>query len=257
MRFTVADKKQFETDGYLLVRQLFSTEEMTCLAQTLKGDAVYTGNESGNTDASGKTSKLRLRSLLEDDIASAFVASHRLVDNVEILLEDEPYHYHHKVMQKEPQVGGAWEWHQDYGYWYDQDCLAPDMISCAISIDPSTKENGCLQLLKGSHSYGRIDHGTVGTQAGADLERVAALEERLELVYATMEPGDVLFFHGNTLHRSNDNRSDMPRWLLIGCYNAKKNEPYKDAGHMAYARIERIEDADLQIVSRKYRLSNS
>jgi hypothetical protein len=32
-------------------------------------------------------------------------------------------------MQKEPRVGGAWEWHQDYGYWYKNGFLYPeDMI---------------------------------------------------------------------------------------------------------------------------------
>ncbi len=40
-----------------------------------------------------------------------------------------------KLMEKEPQVGGAWEWHQDYGYWYKNEFLFPDqMISIMIAI---------------------------------------------------------------------------------------------------------------------------
>ena len=35
------------------------------------------------------------------------------------------YHYHSKLMLKEPEVGGAWVWHQDYGYWYQNGCLYP------------------------------------------------------------------------------------------------------------------------------------
>ena len=44
---------------------------------------------------------------------------------MELLLCDEVYHYHHKMVLKEPKVGGAWAWHQDYGYWYDNGCLFP------------------------------------------------------------------------------------------------------------------------------------
>eukprot|EP01048_Picozoa_sp_COSAG05_P039381 COSAG05_NODE_19536_length_291_cov_0.713542_1_plen_87_part_10 len=70
------------------------------------------------------------------------------------LLDDEVYHYHHKMMLKEPLIGGAWEWHQDYGYWYDNGCLYPDMASCLIAVDRATRENGCLQVVRGSHKLG-------------------------------------------------------------------------------------------------------
>jgi len=33
-------------------------------------------------------------------------------------------------------------------------------------------ENGALQVLRGSHRMGRIEHGKVGQQAGADIDRV-------------------------------------------------------------------------------------
>ena len=46
------------------------------------------------------------------------------------------------------------------------------MISCMIAIDKMDAENGALQVLAGSHKMGRIDHGKVGQQAGADIERV-------------------------------------------------------------------------------------
>ena len=65
------------------------------------------------------------------------------------VLGGEVYHYHSKLMLKEPFVGGAWEWHQDYGYWYQNGCLFPWMASCLIALDPATRANGCLQVLKG------------------------------------------------------------------------------------------------------------
>ena len=51
-------------------------------------------------------------------------------------------------------------------------CLFPDMASAFIAVDPNTRENGCLQVLKGSHKMGRIEHGKFGDQTGADPERV-------------------------------------------------------------------------------------
>ena len=52
-------------------------------------------------------------------------AAPRVVDRIEGFLGGEIYHYNSKMMLKEPRVGGAWEWHQDYGYWYQTGCLYP------------------------------------------------------------------------------------------------------------------------------------
>jgi hypothetical protein len=82
----------------------------------------------------------------------------------------------------------------------------------------------------------------VGGQTGADAERVAAVLERLPVVYAEMEPGDGLFFHGNVLHRSDQNTSEHPRWGLICCYNTRKNNPYKESRHPFYSPLELIDD---------------
>ena len=70
-----------------------------------------------------------------------------------------------------------------------------------------TGKNGCLQVIRESHKLGRIEHGKTGEQTGANLERVAAVLQRLELVYCELSPGDAIFFHGNTLHRSDQNKS--------------------------------------------------
>jgi hypothetical protein len=90
---------------------------------------------------------------------------------------------------------------------------------------------------------GRISHGLTGEQAGADPERVAAVLERLPLAYVEMEPGDALFFHPNLLHRSDQNRSEHPRWSMICCYNAARNDPYKESHHPRYTPLDVVPDA--------------
>jgi ectoine hydroxylase-related dioxygenase (phytanoyl-CoA dioxygenase family) len=150
------------------------------------------------------------------------------------------------MMLKEPLVGGAWEWHQDYGYWYNNGCLFPLLASCLIAVDRANRENGCLQVIRGSHQMGRIDHGKTGDQTGADAERVEAALARMELVYIEAEPGDALFFHSNLLHRSDQNRSPHPRWSLICCYNAARNDPYKESRHPRYTPLSKAADSAIK-----------
>ncbi len=52
-------------------------------------------------------------------------ADKRIVDGVDPAARCDTLvcHFHSKLMQKEPRVGGAWEWHQDYGYWYKNEFL--------------------------------------------------------------------------------------------------------------------------------------
>jgi ectoine hydroxylase-related dioxygenase (phytanoyl-CoA dioxygenase family) len=161
---------------------------------------------------------------------------------MEAVMGDEVYLYHYKMTMKDPKVGGAWEWHQDYGYWYNNGCLYPDMASCYIAVDPANRENGCLQVIKRSHKLGRIEHGKFGGQTGADPERTGLALEHLDLVYCEMQPGDALFFHANLLHRSDQNHSDTPRWGLICCYNTRHN-PCKDLpGHPSYSHLDKWDD---------------
>ena len=61
-----------------------------------------------------------------------------------------------------------------------------------------------------------------------------------------MQPGDALFFHANLLHRSDQNRSDDPRWSLVCCYNTRHN-PCKDLpGHPSYKPLEKWEDSRIK-----------
>jgi ectoine hydroxylase-related dioxygenase (phytanoyl-CoA dioxygenase family) len=234
------DAAAFSQDGYLMVRGLFDRDEMAGLLAFAKGDASLAGEAYVRKDAAGGQTKLALRNeLAEKSMYTAIVRSERIVNAVARLLGDEVYHYHHKMMLKEPRTGGAWEWHQDYGYWYGNGCLFPDMASCLIAVDRATRENGCLQVIRGSHQMGRVEHAKAGEQTGADPARVAAALARMELVYCEMDPGDALFFHGNLLHRSDQNTSDHARWSLICCYNTRHNDPFMTGGrHPNYSPLE-------------------
>lgn len=233
----------YERDGYVLYRGLFAPDEMQILLEFARRDPALLQSAYARRDAQGNETKLALWNEAGESLYSMFSRSPRLVDAAEQLLGQEVYHWHTKMMLKEPHVGGAWEWHQDYGYWYNYGCLYPWLISCLISVDRANRANGCLQVIRGSHHLGRVDHGKTGDQTGADLEKVSAALERMELIYVEAEPGDVLFFHSNLLHRSDKNESPHPRWSLICCYNAAANSPYKASRHPAYTPLVKVSDS--------------
>jgi ectoine hydroxylase-related dioxygenase (phytanoyl-CoA dioxygenase family) len=221
------------------------------MLRVAREDRLLHEHAYGRKDTEGRESRLALWNHPGDDLFGVVSRSRRIVDAMEQLLRGEVYHYHSKLMLKEPRVGGAWEWHQDYGYWYQNGCLFPWMASCLIALDRATRANGCLQVLKSSHHMGRVEHGRFGEQSGADPERVRAARERLEHVYCEMAPGSGLFFHGNLLHASDANTSPDSRWSLICCYNAARNDPYKESHHPRYTPLEKAPDSAIMEVGDK------
>jgi hypothetical protein len=240
--FTPEDLKRYQEDGFLLVRGMLSGQEVDLLGRTAREDRILDQHSFGRADGEGGTVRLSVWNHPTDTVYGMIARSESLVSRAEQLLEGEVYHYHSKVIMKDAKVGGAWTWHQDYGYWYQFGFLYPFFTSASIAVDPATRENGCLQVIRGSHKAGRVNHVLTGEQAGADMERVGKLLERLELVYVEMDPGDTLFFHPNLLHRSDQNRSDNPRWSMIVCYNSVENKPY-DPTLFQYMPLTKVPDA--------------
>lgn len=241
-----ADHATFWRDGYVMKPAFLDAEEVGLLRRALEEDKSIAANVTRISDSTGASAELALWNHPGDDVFGMVARSRRIVGGMEKLLGGEVYHYHSKLTMKRPRVGGAWDWHQDYGYWYFNGCLFPDMASVFIAIDPATRENGCLEVLRGSHNLGRLEHGRVGGQTGADMERVDQAMKRLEHVYCVMQPGDALFFHCNTLHTSSQNRSDHSRNVLLCCYNRASNNPYKEHHHPRYTPIARVPDTAIK-----------
>ncbi len=241
----------YRDQGFVLVRGLFEADEIDLLRRAAKEDKQLDDHAYAKGDGEGGQIRLSLWNHPGDGIYGMFARCHRIVDSVEAILGGEAYHYHSKMIMKEPKVGGAWTWHQDYGYWYQNGVLYPDMASVFIAVDQATRANGCLQVIPGSHHLGRIDHTLSGDQAGADMERVEALLEREQIEHVEMAPGDALFFHCNLLHRSDRNTSDDPRWSMICCYNAARNDPYKESHHPRYTPLHKVDDTAIRTVGIK------
>jgi hypothetical protein len=253
-----AERAAYDRDGYVIVPGLFDREETALLRAAMERDPAIRGHFYDRADAEGAVTRMVTWNQPGDGVYGLAARSEKLVDTMEHLLGGEVYHYHSKLAAKEPREGGAWEWHQDYGYWYHNGCLFPLMASAMIALDRATRDNGCLQILRGSHQLGRIDHGLLeGGQVGADLTRVEQAQKRLETVHVELDPGDALLFHCNTLHRSDRNRSPERRWTMICCYNAARNDPYRDHHHPRYTPLAKVPDSAIKQAGLKFADSGS
>lgn len=237
--------EQYHRDGFIIISQFLNAEETEKLHHIAVNDDVMRKNAFDLNDQTGKKTKLSLWYTPGNDAYGLLTKSERIVNNVNALLEGNApvCHFHSKLMQKEPKVGGAWEWHQDYGYWYKNEFLFPDqMISVMVAITDANKDNGCLQVIKGTHKMGRVEHGFSGEQVGASQHYVDLALKAMEHIYVELKAGDALFFHPNLLHRSEANTSDFPRWSLISCYNRASNIPYNEPNLSCIKPLEAVPD---------------
>ena len=107
-------------------------------------------------------------------------------------------------------------WHQDWAYWK---CTTPaHALTARISLDGEYIENGCMQVIRGSHKWG-VQDGRHFFQEDADVNDIPDFRtpdgETVEPVPLVLEPGGVSFHHSMTLHASTENRTDNPRRTII------------------------------------------
>jgi hypothetical protein len=237
----------YHQDGYVIIRGMFDPEEIEPLQKACQEDPSLNGSQIKIEDGLGQGYKASVWTELGDALLGVMPRMARIVDAVEVLLGEECYHWHSKIVRKQPSEGLV-PWHQGFGSWYEDGCLYPNIVSCSIAIDKNSIENGCLQVIRGSHLMGRIDNVSIGNTCGTDPVRLEKIMERLEVVYCEMEPGDVLLFHANTLHGSDPNTSDQYRTLMHCSYNAVSNEPIFIEGqeHHRYRPLHKLPDSILK-----------
>ena len=221
-------KRVFDAQGYYVNPSFIDAELAADLLALARHDPTMQRNTHAVLDAAGRESRLTLWYEPGDDAFGRLSCCAEMVSAVSTFLGGPVSFFHAKLMQKRPQSGGRWEWHQDYGYWYEDGFLRPDMASCYIALEDATESNGCLQVVPGSHLYGRLEHHFVGEQQGADRPRVDAIVQRQGVRACELKAGDALFFHANLLHMSGPNTSKRSRLGLITSFFRRDNESITD-----------------------------
>jgi ectoine hydroxylase len=242
-----AQTAEFNDKGFTYARGLFAPDEVKLLTDAMEQDPAVRSSILDRRDGEGRSTRIALWNRAGDSVYGLAARCQRMVDTSAALLGGSVYHYQSKLTAKEPEVGGAWEWHQDYGYWYYNGCIRPDLLSIMVALDKTTRENGCLQIATGSHKLGRIDHTPLSpTQNEVDPKRMPYILEQCPIEYCELEAGDALIFHCNAIHRSDANRSASRRWTLLICYNRVDNDTIIKTDDRYFVPLETVDDGALR-----------
>lgn len=243
---TPAMKEAYDKFGFILVKGLLCGEEVGKLRTAAENPDGIIQHRYGRDDGTKRPLNMTMWRHPGTDVTGVTVSLNKVAGTLQELMGgEEIYHYHSKLMMKQAKTGGAKTWHQDYGYWYYNGCLLPEMASVFIPIDDCSRENGCLQVLTGSHRMGRIDHVTVEEQYSAEPTRLKFAMDRFPLHFVEMKAGDLLFFDSNLLHASSQNDSEKRRFVLIASFNKKSNNPVIPHHHPQYSPLNLLDDSAL------------
>ena len=137
------------------------------------------------------------------------VAASQLLGNVPVRF------WHDQIFWKPPKQGGVVAWHQDYSYWTRTKPVAH--LTCWCGLDDSTKENGCLQYIAGSHAWGLLPKPVIAgeLQGIKDFLNDKQKEQFESPQYAEVKAGEAIFHHSLTLHGSGANTSSKPRRAFV------------------------------------------
>ena len=139
----------------------------------------------------------------------------RFVAAARQLLRGPVRFWHDQLFCKPARHGGVVAWHQDYSYWTRTQPLAH--LTCWIGLDESTRENGCLQYIPGSHRWNLLP--ITGLAGDMDAIREVLSDEQWDRfqrpVAIEMQPGEAAFHHPLLVHGSYANRTDGPRRAAV------------------------------------------
>ncbi len=238
---------KYHEDGFLVVPGFFAPEEVAPLEEACQADPSIKNTQTTITWNDERVFKSVYWTDLGTSMLGVIPRITRLVNAVEVLLGEECYHWHSKIVRKLPGEGSI-PMHQDYSTWYDDGCLYPDLLSCAIAISKSTRESGCLKVARQSHRLARIENISHGNSVVSRQELVEHALKTHEVIYCEQEPGDVVFFHSKTLHGGDENKSNYSRNLVYTVYNTVSNAPWRLEGqeHHRYKPLIKVPDSTLR-----------
>ncbi|HVS21843.1 MAG TPA: phytanoyl-CoA dioxygenase family protein, partial [Pyrinomonadaceae bacterium] len=161
-RLTDTQIEFFHTNGYLAGVRVLNDEQIEELRADLAElidpnhpghDLFYEFHSNESTDPT----KILFHALGAWRIALGF---HDLLWNPAFLIPASQLlggavrFWHDQLFCKPAHHGGVVAWHQDYSYWTRTQPMAH--LSCWIGLDDSTRENGCVHYVPGSHRWGLL-----------------------------------------------------------------------------------------------------
>ena len=233
-----AQAEAFDRDGYLVLEDIFSAEEVAFLqkqAGKLLADPAALDADTVITEPQGNEVRSIFEIHTQSEAMARLAADERLANVALFLLDDEVYLHQTRLNYKPGFQGKEFYWHSDFETWHVEDGM-PRMraLSMSILLADNTPHNGPLMLIPGSHreyltcvgitpdnhyktSLKKQEYGV------PDEDSLAQLADVNGIVAPTGKAGTVVIFDCNVMHGSNSNISPFPRANAFLVYNAVSN----------------------------------
>jgi 2-aminoethylphosphonate dioxygenase len=221
----------YHDDGYLIVRGVFTADEMAELAseaETLvsRSELIDTQNIRCRWQDHAETKECRFDCFDPvidiGPVSRYFAHDDRILNILRAIYDDEAYLFKDKLIFKPPGATG-YALHQDYIGWQE---FPESFITVIVAIDPTAAANGATEVFPGYHKQGYLSPRD-GDYHQIPLE---AIDESRGVVL-DLAPGDIALFGGFTPHRSSANRSERWRRQLYLSYNAGRDGGDQRAAH--------------------------
>src|SRR6266700_1241731 len=122
--------------------------------------------------------------------------------------------WHDQLFCKPAKHGGVVAWHQDYSYWTRTQPMAH--LTCWIGLDDSTRDNGCVTYIPGSHKWPDLPKPVLtGEMDGLRDTLPEELKDKFEPVAIELKKGESSFHHARTMHGSRANDTPAPRRATV------------------------------------------
>lgn len=237
LEFTAAELADFQRDGFVIARGLAGSDIVSrMLAVTHRGlreelgpvefeaDLLYPGAPTSLAAQGGRTIRRLKQAHCRDYVFTEWLLEPGLLGRLRQLLGPQlvcPLAHHNCIMTKHPDFSSDTGWHQDIRYWSFQQ---PKLISAWLALVQETEQNGCLQVLPGSHRWQiRPDQLDAKSFFRSDLpENQSLIADRK---FVELNPGDVLFFHALTLHAASRNYTREVKYSVVFTFRNLDNPP--------------------------------
>ena len=131
--------------------------------------------------------------------------------------DPNPVLFTEKLNLKRPVHGGPNPLHQDYPYWIDENPHADRIATAIVYLDDTTRANGCLEVVPGSHKAGMHPRRT-DADAFGQLEMDPVANAHMERVPVEVPAGSVVLFGAFLAHATGPNTTDQDRRALLYSY---------------------------------------
>jgi ectoine hydroxylase-related dioxygenase (phytanoyl-CoA dioxygenase family) len=199
---STAEVKFYQDNGYLLPkRQVFNPTMLAELTSIFEEHWEKHGRKMNNEqDTPHFRDERLLKYLLHDDV----------LDLVEPLIGPNIGLWSSHFICKEPLIGRQTPWHEDSAYWNGRLTNFDKIVTVWLAIDRSSKENGCMRVIPGTHVNGFSDYEEVGTDQNIFHLEIKNLDES-KAVYFELEVGQCSLHDSRIIHGAQANTSNYRR----------------------------------------------